>query len=75
MLSALAALVQVYSLVLLARVILSWIPSANPTNPIVNIIHQLTEPIGESVTLATQAMPNPGIRCTGPITRPPAPVL
>ncbi|MCH5377212.1 MAG: YggT family protein [Planctomycetes bacterium] len=41
----LATVVQLYSFVLLARVILSWIPSADPRNPIVQFLYQVTEPV------------------------------
>ena len=37
-------LAQVLSIALLARVILSWV-SLSPTNPLVVIVHQITEPI------------------------------
>lgn len=63
-LSLLATLVQIYSLVLLARVVLSWIPNLNPTNPIVNILHQLTEPVLEPVR---RALPQFGMIDISPI--------
>ncbi len=37
-------LFELYSVVLLARVLLSWV-QVDPHNPIVNLIHQLTEPL------------------------------
>ena len=37
-------LFDLYVLVLLARVLLSWV-QVDPRNPIVNFIHQLTEPL------------------------------
>ncbi len=37
-------LFELYILVLLARVLLSWV-QVDPQNPIVNVIHQLTEPL------------------------------
>ena len=37
-------LFDLYVLVLLARVLLSWV-QLDPRNPIVNLIHQLTEPL------------------------------
>jgi YggT family protein len=37
-------LFDLYIIVLLARVLLSWI-QVDPQNPIVNLIHQLTEPL------------------------------
>jgi YggT family protein len=40
----LIALIDLYSLVLLASVILSWV-RLDPDNAIVRVIHQLTEPV------------------------------
>ena len=37
-------LFDLYVIVLLARVLLSWV-QVDPRNPIVNLIHQLTEPL------------------------------
>ncbi len=37
-------LFELYIIVLLARVLLSWV-QIDPHNPIVNLIHQLTEPL------------------------------
>lgn len=41
-------LLDLYSLVLLASVILSWV-NLSPDNPIVKVVHQLTEPVLERV--------------------------
>ena len=38
------ALFEVYSFILLARVLLSWF-AVDPDNPIVRALHQLTEPL------------------------------
>jgi len=35
---------EVYSFILLARVLLSWV-QVDPYNPIVRVLHQLTEPV------------------------------
>ena len=35
---------ELYIIVLLARVLLSWV-QLDPQNPLVNLIHQLTEPL------------------------------
>ncbi len=43
------ALINLYSLVLLARIILSWIPNVDRYNPIVQLLYQLTEPVLEPV--------------------------
>lgn len=45
----LATLLQIYSFVLLARAIISWIPNLDPDNPGVRILYQLTEPILEPI--------------------------
>ena len=37
-------LFELYIIVLLARVLLSWV-QVDPRNPIINLIHQLTEPL------------------------------
>ncbi len=37
-------LFDLYIIVLLARVLLSWV-QVDPRNPLVNLIHQLTEPL------------------------------
>jgi YggT family protein len=41
----LAMVLQVYSYVLLARALVSWIPNLDPDNPFVRILYQLTEPV------------------------------
>ncbi len=41
-------LFELYIIVLLARVLLSWV-QIDPHNPIVNLIHQLTEPLLEPI--------------------------
>jgi len=44
-----ANLLQVYSFVLLARIMLSWIPSVDRSNQIVDALYQVTEPVLEPV--------------------------
>jgi YggT family protein len=39
-----STLIDVYSLVLLVRVVMSWL-SVNPRSPIVMLLHGLTEPV------------------------------
>lgn len=34
-----------YQLILLARVLMSWLPNLNPGNPIVRFLYQVTEPV------------------------------
>ena len=36
---------QVYQLVLLARVLMSWIPNLDPNNPIARFLYRATEPV------------------------------
>ncbi|MCB0066827.1 MAG: YggT family protein [Caldilineaceae bacterium] len=45
----LAMLLQVYSYVLLARALMSWIPNLDPYNPIAQFLYQITEPVLEPV--------------------------
>lgn len=42
---ALINLLNLYSLVLLARVLLSWFPNIDQSNPIVQFLYQVTEPV------------------------------
>ena len=41
----LSALLQIYSLILLARVLLSWFPNVDPNSPIVRFLYEATEHI------------------------------
>ena len=45
----LAAVLQLYSWVLLARALMSWIPNLDPYHPIVQFLYQITEPVLEPV--------------------------
>ena len=36
---------QVYQMILLARVLMSWLPNLNPNNPIARFLYQVTEPV------------------------------
>ena len=38
-------LLQLYQLILLGRVLLSWIPNVDYNNPIVQFLYQTTEPV------------------------------
>jgi YggT family protein len=60
----LAALIQLYSYVLLARIVLSWIPNVDRSNPIVQFLYQITEPVLEPVR---RAMPRLGMIDISPI--------
>ncbi len=46
---AISLLLQVYSYVLLARALVSWIPNLDPYNPIVQFLYQITEPVLEPI--------------------------
>ena len=39
--------VQLYLFVLLARILMSWIPNLDPYNPIVQFLRQVTDPVLE----------------------------
>lgn len=43
----LAQLLQLYTFVLLIRILMSWIPGLDPYNPIVQFLYQITEPVLE----------------------------
>jgi len=60
----LVTLIQVYSLVLLARIILSWIPNLDRSNPVVRFLYQITEPVLEPVR---RVMPRLGMIDISPI--------
>lgn len=38
-------LLQIYQLILLGRVLLSWIPNVDYSNPIVRFLYETTEPV------------------------------
>ncbi len=42
-------LLQIYSYVLLARALISWIPNLDPYNPFVQFLYQITEPVLEPI--------------------------
>lgn len=41
--------IQIYSYVLLARAILSWIPNLDPSHPAVRVLYDITEPVLEPI--------------------------
>ncbi|MEX1019058.1 MAG: YggT family protein [Litorilinea sp.] len=45
----LSAVLQLYSFVLLARALVSWIPNLDPYHPAVQILFQITEPVLEPI--------------------------
>lgn len=44
-LSVVYLVLQLYELVLLARVLLSWFPTIDRTNPIIQFVYDITEPV------------------------------
>ncbi len=47
---------QAYQLVLLARVLMSWIPNLDHNNPIARFLYQATEPVLAPIRNALPAM-------------------
>ncbi len=45
--SLLGMLLELYSFVILARVLMTWVPNLDPYNPIVQFLHQVTDPVLE----------------------------
>lgn len=43
----LGTLVSLYSFVVLARILLSWVPNLDPYHPAVQLLHQVTDPVLE----------------------------
>lgn len=41
--------IQIYSWVLFARAILSWIPNLDPSHPAVRVLYDITEPVLEPI--------------------------
>jgi len=39
--------IQLYTFVLLARILMTWIPNLDPYNPIVQLLRQVTDPVLE----------------------------
>lgn len=64
----LVSLIDLYTLVLLARVLMSWIPNLDPYNPIVQVLYQVTEPVLEPVRSIMQRLaPEMGMIDLSPI--------
>ena len=62
--STLAMLVQGYTFVLLARILMTWIPNLDMSNLIVQLLIQVTEPVLEP---ARRLIPNIGMIDISPI--------
>ena len=45
----LVAIIQIYSYVILARIVLSWIPNISRSHPAVEFLHRITDPVLEPV--------------------------
>lgn len=60
----LATIIQLYTLVLLARILMSWIPNLDRYNPIVQFLYQITEPVLEP---ARRLIPSIGMIDISPI--------
>ncbi len=43
----LAKALQIYTFVLLARILMTWIPNLDPHHPVVQFLYQVTEPVLE----------------------------
>ncbi len=43
----LARILQIYTFVLLIRILMSWIPNIDPYHPVVRLLYQVTEPVLE----------------------------
>ena len=50
----LSTLLQLYSFILVGRVLLSWFPNADPRNPFVRFLYEATEPVLQPIR---QALP------------------
>lgn len=44
-LSIISLLLQLYSFIMLARVLLSWFPNIDRSNPLIQLLFDLTEPV------------------------------
>lgn len=60
----LASVIQLYSFVLLARVLFSWFPNMDRSNPLIQFVYQITEPVLEPVR---QVMPRIGMVDLSPL--------
>ena len=62
--SLLASLVSLYSFIIFVRVLITWIPGLDPYNPIVQFLHQITDPVMEP---ARRIIPPIGMMDISPI--------
>ena len=61
---AAVTLIQLYSYVLLARIVVSWLPDIDRSNTLVQMLFQLTEPVLEPVR---RALPRLGMIDLSPL--------
>jgi len=45
--SLLAYFLQLYAFVLMARILITWIPNLDPVHPAVQLLHRVTDPVLE----------------------------
>lgn len=43
----LANVVSIYTVVVVIRILLSWVPNLDPSNPLVQLLYQVTDPVLE----------------------------
>lgn len=57
----LVIVLEIYSFIVLARVLLSWFPNIDPYNPIVRFLYDVTEPLLQPIReFIRQTFPNSG---------------
>lgn len=64
MLYVLSLLLSIYEFILLARVLLSWVPNVDYNNPIVRFLYDATEPVLRPVR---QMLPATGMMDLSPL--------
>ena len=62
--SLLARVLQIYTFILLIRILITWIPNLDPHHPIVQLLFQVTEPVLEP---ARKLIPSIGMIDISPI--------
>jgi YggT family protein len=60
----LALAIRIYTFILLARILVTWIPNLDPHNPIVQMLFQVTDPVLEP---ARKLIPSIGMIDISPI--------
>jgi len=60
----LARVLQIYTFILLIRILITWIPNLDPHHPIVQLLFQVTEPVLEP---ARKLIPSIGMIDISPI--------